>query len=370
MRKPVCYILPLIGLAMLLAGCTDEEVGGEGQMQEEMRLYSSMDGRTEGSEEETSDEETSSATSTAGQAVFLFWDFGDVLSGTETPTPLYVKNPDKDIDTYKRPNEPYNTGELYPDGNRRVMATGYAPSTLTPDGTDNYEVLTIPDGYGTTDILTSVEPIVASAALPFDREGGETLQFMHAQSKVNFEAKLAENMGKFIQNVRITLGGDLIATQVCWDKGKEMYVPKVTGEKKEYTVYRKQGEGDTDYQLTKENPLEIGSVYIVPEKTKLAVTLTVERAEEVNASEWETITFQATLPFTIERDATKDWDKGKEVNTLYANEAYKFTIAFGEEGIELVGKKCPWENGGYLIIPIYPLGDTTHRSNLNRSFDR
>lgn len=356
MRKPVCYILPLIGLAMLFAGCTDKEVGGEGQTQQEMRLYSSMDGRTEGSEEETSDEETSSATSTAGQAVFLFWDFGDVLSGTLTPTPLYVKNPDKDIDTYKRPNEPYNTGELYPDGNRRVMATGYAPHTLQPekrDEGDNYEVLTIPDGYGTTDILTSVEPIVASAALPFDREGGETLQFMHAQSKVTFEAKLAKNMGKFIQNVWIKLGGDLIATQVCWDRDKEMYVPKALGESS-YTI--KQTDG---LQLTKENPLKIGSVYIVPEKTELAVTLTVERAEEVNASEWETITFQATLPFTIERDATKDWDKGKEVNTLYANEAYTFTILFGEEGIELVGKKCPWENGGYLIIPIYPLGDTT-----------
>lgn len=362
MRKPVCYILPLISLAMLFAGCADEEVGGEGQMQEEMRLYSSMDGRTEGSEEETSDEETSSATSTAGQAVFLFWDFGDVLSGTLTPTPLYVKNPDKDIDTYKRPNEPYNTGELYPDGNRRVMATGYAPHTLQPekrDEGDNYEVLTIPDGYGTTDILTSVEPIVASAALPFDREDGETLQFMHAQSKVTFEAKLAENMGKFIQNVRITLGGDLIATQVRWRREKEMYVPEVTEEKKEYTVYRKQGEGDIDYQLTKQKPLEIGSAYIVPEQTELSVTLTVERAETVDFENWEKITFQATLPFIIERDATKDWDKGKDKNKLYANEAYTFTIAFGEEGIELVGKKCPWENGGYLIIPIYPLGDTT-----------
>lgn len=359
MRKPVCYILPLIGLAMLFAGCADEEVGGEGQTQEEMRLYSSMDGRTEGSEEETSDEETSSATSTAGQAVFLFWDFGDVLSGTPTPNPLYVKKPDKDIDTYKRPNEPYNTGELYPDGNRRVMATGYAPHTLTPgereDGTDDYEVLTIPeDGYGTTDILTSVEPIVASAALPFDREDGETLQFMHAQSKVTFKAKLAANMGKFIQNVQIKLGGDLIATRVRWNRDKEMYVPEALGESS-YTIEQTDG-----LQLTKENPLEIGSAFIVPEKTELSVTLTVERAEEVNASEWETITFQATLPFDIDRDATKEpWDEGKKDDTLYANEAYTFTIAFGEEGIELVGKKCPWENGGYLIIPIYPLGDTT-----------
>ena len=112
-------------------------------------------------------------------------------------------------DTYKRPNEPYNTDELYPDGNRRVMATGYAPATLTPekrtDNTDNYERLTIPqDDLCKTDVLTSITPVVASAALPFDREDGETLQFMHAQSKVIFKGKLAENMGKFIQNVNIT----------------------------------------------------------------------------------------------------------------------------------------------------------------------
>ena len=167
-------------------------------------------------------------------------------------------------------------------------------------------------------------------------------------------------MGKFIQNVQITLGGDLIATQVCWDRGKEMYVPEVTEEKKgEYTVYREKGEGDSDYQLPKEKPLEIGSAYIVPEQTELSVTLTVERAETVDFENWETITFQATLPFDIERDKTNEWDEGKAANTLYANEAYTFTILFGEEGIELVGKKCPWENGGYLIIPIYPLGDTT-----------
>ena len=136
--------------------------------------------------------------------------------------------------TYKRPNEPYNTDELYPDGNRRVMATGYAPA-LTPekrtDNTDNYERLTIPkDGLCKTDVLTSITPVVALAALPFDREDGETLQFMHAQSRVYFYAKLAEGSKEFLKNVRIKLSPTVVATQVEWKRDKSLYVPIASGQ--------------------------------------------------------------------------------------------------------------------------------------------
>ena len=65
---------------------------------------------------------------------------------------------------------------------------------------------------------------------------------------------------------------------------------------------------------------------------------------------------EATLHFDIERDGPEE-DQGKNTNTLYANESYTFTLVFSEEGIELIGNKCPWEEGGYLVIPIYPLTD-------------
>ena len=162
-------------------------------------------------------------------------------------------------------------------------------------------------------------------------------------------------MGKFIKNVHISLDPSLIATQVEWSREDFLYKPKSSNS--HYTVIQ-QG----DFQISKENPLEIGWAYIVPEQTSLPVTITVLRSEDVEFTNPKEITFSATLPFTIERDENDSWDKGKEKNKLYANEAYTFTIVFGEEGIELVGNKCPWENGGYIYVPIYPFGNPTEET--------
>lgn len=345
-----------IGTGMLgmlfFAACSQNDVpGNEISGSAEMCIYTDV-ARADGEETD--------AESTANNPVFLFWDFGDVLGNVEDPTPLYVKQPKKHIDTYKRPNEPYNTDELYPDGNRRVMATGYAPATLTPekrtDNTDNYERLTIPqDGLCKTDVLTSITPIVASAALPFDREDGETLQFMHAQSRVYFYAKLAENTVEYLKNVRITLPSSAVATQVEWNRDKSLYVPKESGQES-YELAQQPNDDNDYYMLTPENPLEIGWAYIIPEQTNLPVSVTVARAETAGASEeeWKDVTMEATLHFDIERDGQAEEDQGKNTNTLYANESYTFTLVFSEEGIELIGNKCPWEEGGYLVIPIYP----------------
>lgn len=352
MRKNSFYIGTGVLGMWLFAACSQDGVPDNGASgSAEMRIYTDV-ARADGEETD--------AGSTANDAVFLFWDFGDVLGNVANPNPLHVKYPQEHIDTYKRPNEPYNTDELYPDGNRRVMATGYAPATLTPekrtDNTDNYERLTIPkDGLCKTDVLTSITPVVASAALPFDREGGETLQFMHAQSRVYFYAKLAENADEYLKNVRITLPSTVVATQVVWDREKSLYVPIASG-KESYELAQQPNDNNDYYMLTRENPLEIGWAYIVPEQTFLTVSVTVARAETAGASEeeWKNVTMKATLPFDIERDGQAEEDQGKNTNTLYANESYTFTLVFSEEGIELIGNKCPWEEGGYLIIPIYP----------------
>lgn len=352
MRKNSFYIGTGVLGMWLFAACSQNDVpGNEISGSAEMCIYTDV-ARADGEETD--------AGSTADNPVFLFWDFGDVLGNAEDPTPLYVKRPEKHIDIYKRPNEPYNTGELYPDGNRRVMATGYAPATLTPekrtDNTDNYERLTIPqDGLCKTDVLTSITPVVASAALPFDREDGETLQFMHAQSRVYFYAKLAENTVEYLKNVRITLPSSAVATQVEWNRDKSLYVPKESGQES-YELAQQPNDDNDYYMLTSENPLEIGWVYIIPEQTNLPVSVTVARAETAGASEkeWKDVTMEATLHFAIERDGQAEEDQGKNTNTLYANESYTFTLVFSEEGIELIGNKCPWEEGGYLVIPIYP----------------
>lgn len=353
MRKNSFYIGTGVLGMWLFAACSQDGVPDNGASgSAEMRIYTDV-ARADGEETD--------AGSTADNPVFLFWDFGAVLGNVANPNPLHVKYPQEHIDTYKRPNEPYNTGELYPDGNRRVMATGYAPATLTPekrtDNTVNYERLTIPqDDLCKTDVLTSITPVVASAALPFDREDGETLQFMHAQSRVYFKAKLAENAEEYLKNVRITLPPNVVATQVEWNRDKSLYVPIASGQES-YELAQQPKDDNDYYMLTRENPLEIGWAYIVPGQTDLSVKVTVARGESAEATEWKDFTVEPTFEFKIERDAGDDWDKGKNENTLYANESYIFTLVFSEEGIELIGNKCPWEEGGYLVIPIYPLTD-------------
>ena len=355
MRKNSFYIGTGVFGMWLFAACSQDGVPDNGASgSAEMRIYTDV-ARADGEETD--------AGSTANDAVFLFWDFGDVLGNVANPNPLHVKYPQEHIDTYKRPNEPYNTDELYPDGNRRVMATGYAPATLTPgkrtDNTNNYERLTIPkDGLCKTDVLTSITPVVASAALPFDRENGETLQFMHAQSRVYFSAKLAEGSKEFLKNVRIKLSPTVVATQVEWNRDKSLYVPIAFGQES-YELAQQPKDDNDYYMLTPENSLEIGWAYIIPEQTNLPVSVTVARAETAGASEeeWKDVTMKATLHIDIERDGQAEEDQGKNTNTLYANESYTFTLVFSEEGIELIGNKCPWEEGGYLVIPIYPLTD-------------
>lgn len=350
MRKNSFYIGTGVLGMWLFAACSQDGVPDNGASgSAEMRIYTDV-ARADGEETD--------AGSTANDAVFLFWNFGDVLGNVANPNPLHVKYPQEHIDTYKRPNEPYNTGELYPDGNRRVMATGYAPATLEPekrtDDTDNYERLTIPkDGLCKTDVLTSITPVVASAALPFDREDGETLQFMHAQSRVYFNAKLAEGSKEFLKNVRIKLSPTVVATHVEWNRDKSLYVPIASGQES-YELAQQPNDDKDYYMLTPENPLEVGWAYIVPGQTDLSVEVTVARGESAEATEWKDFTVEPTFEFKIERDAGDDWDKGKNENTLYANESYIFTLVFSEEGIELIGNECPWEEGGYLIIPIYP----------------
>ena len=149
-----------------------------------------------------------------------------------------------------------------------------------------------------------------------------------------------------------------MATHVEWNRDKSLYVPKESGQES-YELAQQPNDDNDYYMLTPENPLEIGWAYLVPGQTSLPVSVTVARAETAGASEeeWKDVTMEATLHFDIERDGQAEEDQGKNTNTLYANESYTFTLVFSEEGIELIGNKCPWEEGGYLVIPIYPLTD-------------
>ena len=84
-----------IGTGMLgmlfFAACSQDGVPDNGASgSAEMCIYTDV-ARADGEETD--------AGSTANDAVFLFWDFGDVLGNVANPNPLHVKYPQEHIDT-------------------------------------------------------------------------------------------------------------------------------------------------------------------------------------------------------------------------------------------------------------------------------
>ena len=91
MRKNRFYIGTGVLGMWLFAACSQDGVPDNGASgSAEMCIYTDV-ARADGEETD--------AGSTANDAVFLFWDFGDVLGNAKDPTPLYVKRPEKHIDT-------------------------------------------------------------------------------------------------------------------------------------------------------------------------------------------------------------------------------------------------------------------------------
>ena len=85
MRKNSFYIGTGVFGMWLFAACSQDGVpGSETSGSAEMRIYTDV-ARADGEETD--------AGSTANDAVFLFWDFGDVLGNVANPNPLHVKYP-------------------------------------------------------------------------------------------------------------------------------------------------------------------------------------------------------------------------------------------------------------------------------------
>lgn len=358
--KRTCIILPVV--ALLMSACSAEKEDGPVAYARTMMLYSQADGNGAGDYD-------SAAGGSQGSdgAVFLFWNFGDVISEQEYPVPMLVSRPPMNINSYSRPNSPFNTETLYPDGGLRVMATGYAPdSGLTPGeipgGGENYLELSLDEeGICVTDMLTTVNTIVGSATLPFDRADGEQMKFRHALSRISFKARQDESMETtriFYRRVRISPSDGNIARKLVWNRDAGMYEAHndITGpDDFPYTL----DEGENARQLTPNSTNNVGQLYLMP-GSSVFIKVTITRSEDVDFEESEDVTFETELKFNIERNAgdPDDLDRDgslKSTSQIYAGEAYTFTLLFKEDGIELTGKECAWENGGSIIIPVYPI---------------
>lgn len=282
--------------------------------------------------------------------VFLFWlasDFADI--GNPSVLPYFTAWPHEGIDAYNPEIKTYDTGKKYPDNDAEVYCTGYFPANLTVDDdadTRRWTRLSVPsEDIGKMDIMVAPEHITGKSTAHFDTKTPEDpLVFIHAQSKVTFKAKMGTDMAqnRYLRNVKVTVPGKgQFMTALEWKNGR--YIASETADSDEYDIVL--ADPNSTQLDPNQAPRELGYVYIFPDKTSITISVQVEIAENPFFTDSEIVTFEAEVPFNF-TDSYGD--------KLRENDAYEIVLIVNYDSIVLKGRKAEWQEGGGLLIPIYP----------------
>lgn len=282
----------------------------------------------------------------ADTPVFLFWldtDFASI--GTGGVQPYLEAWPYEEIDAYK--TKTYDTGKKYPENDQEVYCTGYSPSTLIVD--DGAQVrswtrLSVPaEDIGILDVQVAPDHITGKSSQHFEKKNPkEPLVFIHAQSKVSFKAKMGTDMAqnRYLRNVKVTIPGTELMSTLKWEDGR--YIAHETSDDRISVVLE---DPSTTQMDPSQKPRELGHVFIHPNKASLTLAVEVEMAEDPFFSKSEILKLDTEVPFTL-TDGISD--------VLRENDAYEIILVINYDSIVLKGRKAEWEEGGGLLIPIYP----------------
>lgn len=277
--------------------------------------------------------------------VFLFWlasDFPNIGVEAEGdfPQPYFTAWPYQGIDAYS--SVTYNTGKKYPENDQEVYCTGFFPATLTVDQDrekKSWTSLTVPaQNIGLTDVMVPADHITGKSTAHFEKKNPkEPLKFIHAQSKITFKAKMGSEMAKnrYLRNIRVTVPGTELMSSLKWEGGR----------------YVADGKSDDSFEVVLNDPdpnqldpnqlaREIGVVYIYPGKTSLKMKVEVEMSDSPLFAESEIISAESEVAFTV--------------GALLENDAYEIVLMINYDSIVLQGRKAEWEDGGKIVLPIYP----------------
>lgn len=285
--------------------------------------------------------------------VFLFWLQSDftTFAGSLTTEPYFVAWPYLDIDSYNPGKQTYNTGKKYPENDEVVCCTGYFPSTLiTGQDTEknHWATLSIPaDARGRTDVMVVSEHITGQASAHFEKKSpAAPLNFIHAQSKLNFAAKMGSEMAKnrYLRNVKVTIPGkDQFLSSLKWENGRYVEDGIVQDE-----TYEVELPDPNPAQLDPNEPQmrELGSVYIRPNQNKVTFHLEVEMSETVTFDTYETI--RTSEPMTLY------FNTNGSAITLEEGDEFDIDITILYDSFVITGNKAQWQDGGKIPLPFYP----------------
>lgn len=282
----------------------------------------------------------------ADTPVFLFWLDSDFAAiGSDGIQPYFEAWPSQEIDAYK--TETYNTGKKYPDNDQYVYCTGFSPATLIIDDdaqNRSWTKLTVPaEDIGILDVQVAPQHITGKSSQHFEtKDPKEPLEFIHAQSKIMFKAKMGTEMAmnRYLRNVTITVPGSELMSGLKWEDGR--YIADRTAGEEASVVLKDPSTTQLD---PNQKAREIGEVYIYPGKESMKIKVDIEMSDSPLFTEHEIISIEADVDFNL----TDSYG-----STLRENDAYEIILVINYDSIILKGRKAEWQEGGGLLIPIYP----------------
>lgn len=326
----------------MASGCSSEDVSTEIPATP-MLINATTETRMDGNNTET--------------PVFLFWKASELISNNYNLTnqsPYCVSKPTAGIDTYKE--KQWDTGYNYPENNLSVLATGYFPQTLNTE--DNYQTMTIPVP-GKTDVMVAQKMVEGSSLSPytFQEDHSSSLQFVHTQTLLIFKAIRHATMKKFVRNVKITMAQEHLPYQLVWRADGLNSCYQVSSKADPQNPYSIKGASDqlsAQDEATDQRSL-IGSIFIKPLSESITITVESEMSNNQGFSSSAITSIETTIDLT---NIPKE-ENSEEKALLQAGDKYEITLVFQEDKIELVGRKLPWEEGGNILIPVYPLSQNS-----------
>ena len=278
--------------------------------------------------------------------VFLFWldtDFSAIAQNISVE-PYLIAWPYQSIDSYQ--NTTFNTGKKYPENDQTVYCTGYYPSTLIAGENQekNYWAsLTIPsDQIGQTDVMVVKTPITGKGSEHFETKKSP-LVFYHAQSKINFTARMGADMAKnrYLRNVKVIIpGNDLFVRTFKWENNRYTADQILQDE-----AYRLNLQDPNPAQLDPNEiqSRELGSIYIRPDLYQITFDLEVEMSETVTFDTYEII--RTSEPMTIY------FTSNGSAISLAEGDEYDINITVLYDSFVVTGNKAKWQDGGNIPLP-------------------
>ena len=274
---------------------------------------------------------SSSSSAVSGKLIFWKNSFND----------FFVTSID---DLTKYSNDKYNTGEVYPNENAQVYATGYSPADMQAN--EDFKDLRLSDvDAGITDVCVAEKAISGSRITPFN----ETMTFEHTLTKVLFTVERDQTMVgiRDVKNIKLSIPKKYLPIEWNWDE---------TGKKYNINYGKTANKSELEFIhsdiISGTNTDELGTAYLMLPTNNIGILESIHLSADIYLTNSTSIerTINSTLDIQLyEKDNTE------KVTNAKPGEAYEVRILFQQNSFILIARQLDnWEQGGLIYVPVKP----------------